>query len=131
MGVAVVVLSAGRSSRFGGTKSKVLTKFDGKRKRRLTPAEMAQIAGRAGRHQRDGSFGTLTGGGTRSGAPREFSEEEIFAIEEHKFQPLTKLCWREAEPRFDSLKVLVGDLEHRPYHDVLKGAPQSIDLAVL
>ena len=30
MGVAVVVLSAGRSSRFGGTKSKVLTKFDGK-----------------------------------------------------------------------------------------------------
>ncbi|MEM7702422.1 MAG: helicase-related protein [Pseudomonadota bacterium] len=108
-----------------------LTKFDGKRKRRLTPAEMAQIAGRAGRHQRDGSFGTLTGGGTRSGAPLEFSEEEIFAIEEHKFQPLTKLYWREAQPRFDTLKVLIGDLEHRPHHDVLKGAPQAIDLAVL
>ncbi|MEO0419218.1 MAG: helicase-related protein [Pseudomonadota bacterium] len=108
-----------------------LTKFDGKRKRRLTPAEMAQIAGRAGRHQRDGSFGTLTGGGTRSGAPLEFTEEEIFAIEEHKFQPLTKLYWREAEPRFDTLKVLIGDLEHRPHHDVLKGAPQAIDLAVL
>lgn len=108
-----------------------LTKFDGKRKRRLTPSEMAQIAGRAGRHQRDGSFGTLTGGGTRSGAPLEFSEEEIFAIEEHKFQPLTHLFWREAEPRFDTLKVLIGDLEHRPRHDVLKGAPQAIDLAVL
>ena len=36
-----------------------LTKFDGKQRRRLTPAEMAQIAGRAGRHQRDGTFGTL------------------------------------------------------------------------
>ncbi|MEO0462603.1 MAG: helicase-related protein [Pseudomonadota bacterium] len=108
-----------------------LSKFDGKRKRRLTPAEMAQIAGRAGRHQRDGSFGTLTGGGSRSGAPLEFSEEEIFAIEEHKFAPLTKLCWRQAEPRFDTLKVLIGDLEERPRHDVLKGAPQSIDLAVL
>ncbi|MDY7098839.1 MAG: helicase-related protein [Pseudomonadota bacterium] len=108
-----------------------LSKFDGKRKRRLTPAEMAQIAGRAGRHQRDGSFGTLTGGGTRSGAPLEFSEEEIFAIEEHKFAPLTKLCWREAEPRFDSLKVLIGDLESRPRNDVLMAAPQSIDLAVL
>ena len=108
-----------------------LTKFDGKRKRRLTPSEMAQIAGRAGRHQRDGSFGTLTGGGTRSGAPLEFTEEEIFAIEEHKFAPLTKLYWREAEPRFDTLKVLIGDLEHRPRHDVLKAAPQAIDLAVL
>ncbi|MEM7689190.1 MAG: helicase-related protein [Pseudomonadota bacterium] len=108
-----------------------LSKFDGKRKRRLTPAEMAQIAGRAGRHQRDGSFGTLTGGGTRSGAPLEFAEEEIFAIEEHKFAPLTKLYWREAEPRFDTIKVLIGDLEHRPRHDVLKAAPQAIDLAVL
>ena len=108
-----------------------LSKFDGKRKRRLSPSEMAQIAGRAGRHQRDGSFGTLTGGGTRSGAPLEFSEEEVFAIEEHTFAPLTKLYWREAEPRFDTLKVLIGDLEHRPYHDVLKAAPEAIDLAVL
>ena len=38
-----------------------LSKFDGVRQRRLTPAEMAQIAGRAGRHQRDGTFGTLSG----------------------------------------------------------------------
>jgi len=108
-----------------------LSKFDGRRKRRLTPSEMAQIAGRAGRHQRDGSFGTLTGGGTRSGAPLEFSEEEIFAIEEHKFAPLTKLYWREAEPRFDTLKVLIGDLEGKPHSEVLRAAPEAIDLAVL
>ncbi|MDJ0642643.1 MAG: helicase-related protein [Erythrobacter sp.] len=108
-----------------------LTKFDGKRKRRLTPAEMAQIAGRAGRHQRDGSFGTLAGGGSRSGAPLEFTDEEIFSIEEHKFQPLTKLYWREAEPRFDTLEVLIGDLESKPQHDVLRPSPESIDLAVL
>ncbi len=108
-----------------------LSKFDGRRKRRLTPAEMAQIAGRAGRHQRDGSFGTLTGGGSRSGAPLEFAEEEIFAIEEHQFQPLTKLYWRDAEPRFDTLNVLVGDLEARPHDDVLRAAPEAIDLAVL
>ncbi|MEM1195033.1 MAG: helicase-related protein [Pseudomonadota bacterium] len=108
-----------------------LSKYDGARKRRLTPAEMAQIAGRAGRHQRDGSFGTITGGGARSGAPIEFTDEEVFAIEEHTFAPLTKLFWREAEPRFDSLNVLIGDLEHRPKHDTLKGAPQAIDLAVL
>ncbi len=108
-----------------------LTKFDGKRKRRLTPAEMAQIAGRAGRHQRDGSFGTLTGGGTRTGAPLEFSPEEIYAIEEHAFAPLTHLYWREAEPRFDTLAVLIADLERRPDREMLRAAPEAIDLAVL
>lgn len=108
-----------------------LSKFDGKRKRRLMPAEMAQIAGRAGRHHRDGSFGTLAGGGTRSGAPLEFTDEEVFAIEEHQFQPITKLYWREAEPRFDTLSVLIGDLEHRPQESALRAAPQAIDLAVL
>ena len=108
-----------------------LSKFDGRRKRRLTPAEMAQIAGRAGRHQRDGSFGTLTGGGSRSGAPLEFTEEEIYAIEEHQFAPLTNLFWREAEPRFDTLAVLIGDLESSPDSEVLRRAPEAIDLAVL
>lgn len=108
-----------------------LTKFDGTRKRRLTPSEMAQIAGRAGRHQTDGSFGVLTGGGSRSGAPIEFAEEEIYAIEEHQFAPLTKLYWREAEPRFDTLPVLIGDLESKPQNEVLRPAPEAIDLAVL
>ncbi len=108
-----------------------LTKFDGKRKRRLTPSEMAQIAGRAGRHQRDGSFGTLTGGGSRSGASIELTDEEVYAIEEHTFAPLTKLFWRDAEPRFDSLGVLIGDLEDRPGEDALAAAPLAIDLAVL
>ncbi|MEM9500305.1 MAG: helicase-related protein [Pseudomonadota bacterium] len=108
-----------------------LSKFDGQRKRRLTPAEMAQIAGRAGRHQRDGSFGTLAGGGSHSGAPLEFTEEEVYAIEEHKFAPLTKMYWREAEPRFDTLPVLIGDLESKPHSDVLRPAPPAIDLAVL
>ena len=108
-----------------------LSKFDGRRKRRLWPSEMAQIAGRAGRHQRDGTFGTLTGGGDRTGAPLEFTDEEVYAIEEHKFAPLTHLFWREAEPRFSSLNVLIGDLEAKPESEVLRGAPEAIDLAVL
>jgi ATP-dependent RNA helicase SUPV3L1/SUV3 len=60
-----------------------LSKFDGHRQRRLTTAEMAQIAGRAGRHQRDGTFGTLAGTG---GNDPEFTPEEVFAIEEHRFR---------------------------------------------
>jgi ATP-dependent RNA helicase SUPV3L1/SUV3 len=106
-----------------------LSKFDGIRQRRLTPAEMAQIAGRAGRHQQDGTFGTLGGG--KSTGEIEFTDEEVYAIEQHRFAPLTKLFWREAEPRFDSLTTLVADLETKPEEPELAPAPESIDLAVL
>ncbi|RGP41867.1 RNA helicase [Altererythrobacter insulae] len=108
-----------------------LSKFDGKRKRRLTPAEMGQIAGRAGRHQRDGSFGTVSGMRGTNASPPEFTDEEIYAIEEHKFAPLTHLFWRQAEPRFDTLAVLIGDLEAKPNEPELRAAPEAIDLAVV
>jgi ATP-dependent RNA helicase SUPV3L1/SUV3 len=108
-----------------------LTKFDGVRQRRLTPAEMAQIAGRAGRHQRDGTFGPLAGGGKGLGETPEFTEEEIYAIEEHRFAPLTHLYWRDAEPRFDSLATLIGDLEAPPLDPALRLAPEAIDLTTL
>ena len=108
-----------------------LTKFDGVRQRRLTPAEMAQIAGRAGRHQRDGTFGTLAGAGHGRDETPEFAHEEIYAIEEHRFAPLTHLYWREAEPRFESLGTLIGDLEAPPRDPVLRLAPEAIDLATL
>jgi ATP-dependent RNA helicase SUPV3L1/SUV3 len=102
-----------------------LSKFDGARRRRLTVAEMAQIAGRAGRHQRDGSFGTLAGEGS------EFAPEEVLAIENHDFPKLDWLYWREAEPRFDSLATLIADLESKPTAPGLLAAPKAIDLAVL
>ncbi|HEU4821291.1 MAG TPA: helicase-related protein [Qipengyuania sp.] len=108
-----------------------LSKFDGVRQRRLTPAEMAQIAGRAGRHQRDGTFGTLAGAGKGFHEVPEFNDEEIYAIEEHRFAPLTQLYWREAEPRFDSLGTLIADLETPPLDPALRLAPEAIDLATL
>ncbi|WP_421993450.1 helicase-related protein [Qipengyuania sp.] len=107
-----------------------LTKFDGMRMRRLLPAEMAQIAGRAGRHQHDGTFGTLAGT-NKHGTPPELTEEEVYAIEEHRFAPLTHLYWREPEPRFDSLPVLISDLEAPPDDPALRLAPEAIDLATL
>ncbi|WP_164931248.1 helicase-related protein [Erythrobacter sp. HKB08] len=108
-----------------------LAKFDGVKQRRLTPSEMAQIAGRAGRHQQDGTFGTLSGVGGHHAEPAEFSEEEIYAIEEHRFRPITRLFWREAEPRFDSIATLIADLEAKPEEEELRLVPESIDLAVL
>ena len=108
-----------------------LSKFDGVRMRRLLPSEMAQIAGRAGRHQRDGTFGTLAGAGKQTGAPPEFTDEEVYAIEEHRFAPLTHLYWREPEPRFDSLATLIADLERPPQDEALRLAPEAIDLSTL
>ncbi|MET0270035.1 MAG: helicase-related protein, partial [Sphingomonas sp.] len=104
-----------------------LRKFDGKRTRRLTVPEMAQIAGRAGRHQRDGTFGTLSVEGAGGG----FEDEEIAAIEEHRFAPLDHLYWREGEPDRTTLDALIASLEKRPNHPGLRAAPEAIDLAVL
>ncbi|HEY0446444.1 MAG TPA: helicase-related protein [Allosphingosinicella sp.] len=105
-----------------------LGKFDGHRRRRLTPAEMAQIAGRAGRHQRDGTFGALTLEGELSA---EFRPEEIEAIEEHRFAPLDHLYWREGDPDFRSVEALIRSLERRPDRPGLRAAPEALDLAVL
>ncbi|WP_344699259.1 helicase-related protein [Sphingomonas limnosediminicola] len=104
-----------------------LEKFDGRRDRRLTIPEMAQIAGRAGRHQKDGTFGTLglteeTGG---------FSEEEIIAIEEHRFRPLDSVYWRNAQLNFTDVKSLIRSLEAKSDDPILLPAPEAIDLAVL
>ncbi len=103
-----------------------LTKFDGKRTRRLTLPEMAQIAGRAGRHQRDGSFGSI-GGEAKPG----FTPEEIMGIEEHRFAPLEYLYWRSSDPRFDDIATLIADLEAPPGRRELRAAPLATDLAVL
>ncbi|URW75631.1 helicase [Sphingomonas donggukensis] len=103
-----------------------LTKFDGRRTRRLTVAEMAQIAGRAGRHQRDGTFGALVEEG-----PGAFTPEEVFAIEEHRFPDLDFLYWRDGEPDLSSVAALIESLEAKPRDIVLRAAPEAVDLAVL
>src|SRR4051812_19869096 len=105
-----------------------LEKFDGQRDRRLTISEMAQIAGRAGRHQKDGSFGTL---GLGTGDSATFTDEEIEAIEAHRFRPLDFTYWRNASLDFTDVRSLIGSLEAKSADPVLRSAPEAIDLAVL
>src|SRR5690606_31972588 len=70
-----------------------LRKFDGRQPRALLPAEVAQIAGRAGRHMSDGTFGT-----TADQEP--MSPELVEALELHNFEPLKSLAWRNSDLDF-------------------------------
>ena len=70
-------------------------KYDGWQYRRLTPSEMGQIAGRAGRHVRDGTFGT-------TGRRPPFDEELVEALQEHRFDPIEMLQWRNSFLDFSS-----------------------------
>ncbi|MBI1779730.1 MAG: disulfide oxidoreductase [Proteobacteria bacterium] len=84
-----------------------LAKFDGRGQRRLGAAELAQIAGRAGRHMSDGSFGT-----TAEVGPLE--QELVERIEDHRFDPVTHLLWRNDALSFRSVAALIQSLEQRP-----------------
>ena len=106
-----------------------LGKFDGHRRRRLTVSEMAQIAGRAGRHQRDGSFGTVQLGQEAGAA---FEVGEIDAIEAHVFPPLERLYWRNARLDWSSPAALIATLETPAGSPHLRlNGEDAIDLAVL
>lgn len=105
-----------------------LEKFDGRRDRRLTIAEMAQIAGRAGRHQRDGTFGVLGLGSDESASLSDF---EIESIEEHRFRSMDWIYWRNAELGFSDVRGLIASLEQKSDDPILRPAPEAIDLAVL
>lgn len=125
--VATDAIGMGLNMDVGHVAFASLTKFDGRRQRRLHLSEMAQIAGRAGRHQRDGTFGVLSGGPDEAA----FTEQEIERIEEHRFQPLDHLMWRNGDLDFASIDALILSLEVKPDDALLRAAPEAIDLAVL
>jgi ATP-dependent RNA helicase SUPV3L1/SUV3 len=101
-----------------------LSKFDGRGSRRLSPAELAQIAGRAGRHMNDGSFGTTAEVGP-------LAPEIVEAIENHRFEAITALMWRNSSLDFHSADALRASLEHRSPDPVLMRAREADDQLAL
>ncbi|MCX7316180.1 MAG: helicase [Hyphomicrobiales bacterium] len=99
-------------------------KFDGRRNRWLTPSEFGQIAGRAGRYMRDGTFGT-------TGRCDDFDPELIDSLENHRFEPLDVLQWRNADLDYRSVAQLIASLEQPPNEAGLEAAPVSEDLLAL
>jgi ATP-dependent RNA helicase SUPV3L1/SUV3 len=99
-------------------------KYDGYQFRRLNPSEFAQIAGRAGRATRDGTFGT-------TGRCAPFEPELVNALQNHTFDSVKVLQWRNSKLDFSSLGALQVSLALPPGHEVLTRAPIAEDLRVL
>ncbi len=101
-----------------------LHKFDGSEVRALEPAELAQIAGRAGRYTSDGAFATLR--------PLPGLEPRVAAaIEQHQFPPLHRLVWRNDELDFDSVEALLASLRARPPRRALRLVERADDFEAL
>ena len=99
-------------------------KYDGYQFRRLNPQEFAQIAGRAGRATRDGTFGT-------TGRCAPFEPELVNALQNHSFEAVKVLQWRNSKLDFSSLGALQVSLALPPPHEALTRAPIAEDLRVL
>ncbi|MHB1102700.1 MAG: helicase-related protein [Devosia sp.] len=95
-------------------------KFDGHQTRPLTPAEFGQIAGRAGRHMHNGTFGVTGNAGG-------FDEELVVRLESHDFEPVRVLQWRNPELDFSSIDALGRSLDATPRHNSLTRVPIATD----
>jgi ATP-dependent RNA helicase SUPV3L1/SUV3 len=99
-------------------------KFDGRRVRPLAPNELAQIAGRAGRHLTPGTFGVTADA-------RPLDDEVVAAITNHSFTPIQKLEWRNHALDFGSVERLVASLERPSENPRLARAREADDLQAL
>lgn len=101
-----------------------MRKFDGRRTRWLHAHEIAQIAGRAGRHIRDGTFGV-------TGEAEELDEDLVEQVVEHRFDPIQAIEWRNARLDFDTLPDLLRSLVQTPNVHGLKLTGQALDETLL
>lgn len=99
-------------------------KFDGYQYRQLTAAEMGQIAGRAGRHTRDGTFGV-------TGRVDPLDEDLVQKLEAHDFEPVKVLQWRTTQFDFASIDALKRSIEISAPVEGLTRAPPAVDAQAL
>ncbi len=95
-------------------------KFDGKKLRRLNLSEIGQIAGRAGRYLNDGGFGI-------TGDCKEISPEEVELLENHKFEEIRTLFWRNSNLNFNNPISLIKSLEEKPQVEWLRKVHECED----
>ncbi len=101
-----------------------LKKFDGKKLRKLNLSEIGQIAGRAGRYLNDGNFGI-------TGDCKEITAEDVELLENHKFENIRALFWRNSNLNFNNPTSLLKSLEEKPNKDWLRKIHECEDEKVL
>jgi len=101
-----------------------LKKFDGRKLRRLNMSEIGQIAGRAGRYLNDGNFGI-------TGDCKEISAEEVELIENHKFEEVKMLFWRNSNLDFNNALSLIKSLDEKPNRNWLRKIHECEDEKLL
>lgn len=99
-------------------------KFDGYQFRNLNPGELGQIAGRAGRHLKDGTFGV-------TGQVDPFDDELVRRIEGHEFDTVKVLQWRTKDFDFSSIAALRASLDAAPRVQGLTRALPAVDQQAL
>ena len=99
-------------------------KFDGYQFRDLSAAELGQIAGRAGRHLRDGTFGV-------TGQVDPLDDELVKKIEAHDFDPVKVLQWRTVGFDFASIDALKRSIETPAPVEGLTRALPAVDQQAL
>ncbi|WP_417449454.1 helicase-related protein [Kordiimonas sp.] len=122
--VATDAIGMGLNLDIGHVSFAGLSKFDGRSYRELTAAEAAQIAGRAGRYKKNGTFTTLTGG-------EPMDPLMIAQIEEHQFAPVKRLYWRNHRLDFATIPRLVRALEAPASTEGLHRTRDAVDLVAL
>jgi ATP-dependent RNA helicase SUPV3L1/SUV3 len=101
-----------------------MSKFDGHAPRPLAATEVAQIAGRAGRHMNEGTFGTTAD-------VRGIDPDIVARVESHEFAPLQSIFWRNTELRFTSVEALQASLKVAPpFHGLIRPPPAEDQLVL-
>jgi ATP-dependent RNA helicase SUPV3L1/SUV3 len=119
--VATDAIGMGLNLDIGHVGFSATAKFDGWRMRPLFPHELAQIAGRAGRHTTSGTFGV-------TGEAGPLPPEVVDAIENHRFSPIQRLNWRSGDLEFGTLDRLIASLEVSPADEWLQRGREADDV---
>ncbi|MTI10613.1 helicase-related protein [Curvivirga aplysinae] len=101
-----------------------MRKYDGHKLRPLRPWEIGQIAGRAGRHMNDGTFGVT------NNLP-EIDDDVVELVERHEFTPITHIQWRNRNLDFRNTHNLLRSLQKNPNSSELLRTRDATDHVAL
>ncbi len=118
--VATDAIGMGLNLKINHVSFSSLEKFDGRYNRNLAPNEIGQIAGRAGRYKQDGTFSYTKEAGN-------LDPLIIQQIENHNFDSIQKIYWRNSDLDFNSIEKLLSSLKKYPVQNFFIHKKNALD----